>query len=903
MLSFVGTVPSIQAAQGQYVEVEQKFTSDISLASSLIRFNPALFIDQASKVLPTGHMFERAYTTGAMSIKDKDNNNYEATLTVIDNFNFKIKFGFLMVQDIGGYASLETYFNETVFDPDGNQNSVYRSVKKNIGFRVIAGVSEINHKIPISANLFFENYDNWSFKTGGKPIEGFKSGSDLEITYTGRTDIGNNYYFGLIRTDQIGGTGHFRDDYSLKYAFIDSSINQIADLSVTGISSAESFNSGVARITIAGSQLKTDAKYRAFIAFQLKGIWVSQLSEELTDTDPQNPITSGTEVVRIIDQFGNIETNSCASGLAPHGDVQVQWEIDKATFNADLTNNGISGTINDYFEGIEGFITNVLPANIDQDSRLGDPILVNVQHSNTKITAVVDVSPEDNYSGSKFVLLKATFNYGDYKDYQVQVFQLSYDAQLEALTATIKDPDGATVDLICQDSVFASSGDFKAEFSGVSPYKAFASVNGGDSVESDIITDEQATYLNFDKDKIAVGSQVCLFLVKDGSTANKTCEDCDDLAVFIQQSMGDNSSQMIVDIIASKDVNMDILVVNQVTSKINHSYTVSSQSSFQQTISVTPGVNKWGYFVKIMDGDCTYSIRGIVLSINTEDGPYASQYQKSITANENPCGLNDAATTCNNTTSLDVTCNPTTHAITIAWNDSFFDTSASDESSAIVDGATPVSPAPLSYSGATNVIIKRKVTFSNGCVLEINQPIKCILDSSLTCNNSRDIEATTANDELSITVTDSFTSTTAEDKTEYTLDGGTTWKAWTGTPVPLDKTELIRARTFASFTDGCPDIYKEIPVFFPAPKNYTPYNEIFEYGDETGNQFTITVNNGKLHEANPQTYFLYWRGQLITNQDEMTYTISNGVISVFYESSPYTVVPGDTFQLIFFYAG
>lgn len=888
MLSAVGTNSVIQATQGQYLTIERQFTSDADLSGELIRFTPFFYLENTENPIPNSYLFSRSYSTGTMTAQNAANANVSAELEVINTFNFIIRYSFFVWYDTKGYLSDTGYVNSTllnIFDP----------IEKNIGLYVSASQETTLYRQPVKISPFVASDALWTFQSSGTNIEGYEVGQNLTVKFNNSRsglNFSNNYYIGVARVDQITNNGLFIDDMSMQFALIDNVPNQVDSLPYSCYVSGTGFNNRKCEAVINGTCLLENAKYQIFIVAKTTGNWISYLSPILSEAIPQNPLNIGTESGQITDIFGNSHATYCATGISACAPITIDYDIDIASHDAALLALGIPDTLKDTFVSLQAYITETIPDQVDENTVIGDTLQTDVSISSSTLSANVSVPAFGSFGGTKYVVFKAVFDLTTYTDTHYRVFKLSYDAPKEVLSYTLTDPSAATTDVICAED----TGNYTAAFTGVGTYSAYVSINGGNCVtNSDLIT-ENPTNVQIDVDELPLEGQVCIYLLEEGTSTAEPCQDCEILDVFIRQRVTDNPSLMAIDIVTSDDVDMDILVVNQVKSSVNYTYSALSTSQFTTNQAITPGANSWGYFITFTNGSCTYRVAGQVLNIVSNSDPISDHVNLKLEATQTPCNPTETETDCeaNNKSNLVWSCTPATQTISLTWNDTFTDTIDTDVSSCISNGVV-TSPCPASIIGEEEVFVSRTITFTNGCVIHVSQDIVCKDDSTLNCQNSQSVTVSYVDKSFTVTTVDSFTSTPTNTAITYSVDNGVTFLPYTGETTT--EGQQIIVRSYVEFDDGCPDLEKIVTANNSSSTQlaYQKFRQVFT--EPTGDSVTITKNDGNVTD-NHNHVFVFLNGVLLSNSNEIQYSKVGPVFTFTKNASSYDLT-GKTVDIHF----
>ena len=197
MIQAITLLPPIIGTQGEYKQTVVQFTSDTLLTGKLLRFTPALWVTP-SDADPVNTAYQILYpaSNGDVEIPLVASDiykNYKATLEVLDGFNFKIKFEYIIGEDLNGWVGATAPNNQTFFTATG---PVYSS-QRYLGMFVDVGGDAARIDVPTTVDAFCDSGElNFTyFNTDGDQVTGFAPGEDLTIKInTSTINVGNNYF-------------------------------------------------------------------------------------------------------------------------------------------------------------------------------------------------------------------------------------------------------------------------------------------------------------------------------------------------------------------------------------------------------------------------------------------------------------------------------------------------------------------------------------------------------------------------------------------------------------------------------------------------------------------------------------------------------------------------------------
>ena len=776
--------PSItQATIGQYATVKTSYVSTKDLSGLLLKFSPATY-DNGQNIPPSSPAFNILYPApGIYPLTNLSSNNYEATLIVTDAFNFQICFSFFVTKDFSGWHPDSNIINADAFDYFGN------SFNADVGFWVNICNEDIFSQSPISVNGFC--IDEVDFGANG-----FTLGQDLEIPISIEGTLNNNFYVGLIRKDAINNSGPIFPGLVSNYALVNNGIQDVngfdKDCFKDGTGFITSGTTSTASLTIDRSCLTKFACFCIYVVYFKDGEWQSCLSDPIkVNATNANISLDGTYTA--IDDLGNTTESNCISGLSDCIGLDLCHMIDMAAFQDALNDAGLTGSFSDYYESISVF-------EASSPSATGGTAISFDEISEGNV-CINDFKPLN--TGTTYAIIQYTFNYGTHRDIVNVPFQLIYDAVTTQIDISIGSLCvGETYQLDLPDC------------------DIYTSINGSD-YELGIISS------SIDTSGLSVGDIICGKAVcSDPIDDPCVCPDCENITVNI-----DISSENCVGFPTPNcdgNFTANVVSTNSPVANFNINTIASGQTVASAGNAITVNFNFgnesfqviWTLNIELENG-CTYTVSGSDTIYNDVLEPgETTRIQKQVTGfgnGQEDCDLSgcdgnptDPIECGNNIASLVYECDPETGDITgISVIENFEDTpSNTPQLLCSFDQGLTFGACPSSISGEPNVLLSYDAEFDGCPDIHLQETILC--EPSIDCGNSRSLSCEVVNDQLIITITDSFTSTPISDIMQVSTDNGANYTTYNPSssynPITVANGDQIIIKTDTDFADGCPTV-------------------------------------------------------------------------------------------------
>lgn len=758
MLTVVSPAQSIQTTQGKYESVTIQLTSTVSLAGKVVKLTPSMF---DGVYLPEDHSYQLVYpASGTVAmVKMNPRFNTRADVEYISDFVFKLHFYFFVGRNMNQYENYGFRSNVLHFSPVG---AALGSVLLHLHVKVDS--DGVTATIPAEINKFDNTEITFSFIANGASINGYDSDYDLDISFSfSGLRAAHNCYVGWFREDQITGSGALVQDLGLSYTQISDIPYEVDGLPYSVFTGGRGFLSFStdknARVTIGQIELEDGATYRAYIVYNTGGVWKSAISNQLKREHAVG-VVDITPTFLITDALGNTTGDRCVMGLSSLVPVRIEATIPVASFGDAIVE---STRVYEY-------------TGVQDKGQFGSEVNAAITNDGTDITVTVDYKPAPNFQGLKNINIVVgvkvttvviigddTVSRADY------IFNttLAYSNSTVPINPTFE--VGVTpVDFICSDG----SGDLDIETGLTGILLPFISYGNGAYSENQHIS-VIGSEVTIAREGLSDGS--CLKVVNKGiPTEFNPCADrviLNQLTVWdfyvgfntvweITFTVGGGASQVVT------GSGTKLIVSSEETVAVI-SFTFTSDSAFANP---THGVNQLFF-----DIDCPDPV------------------------------------TCDNSTSINYTCDEDTHTITITPIDTIVGDLISTTYTATFGGTTIA--APETIVGEDEVYVFRKLEFSDCDPIEITERIVCYKASN--CSNTRIVTYALAGLQLTVDFNDTFASTIEVDSREITLDGGITWNPYTG-PLTVAVDDDIIIRHTVTFIEDCPDISGTINVVLEA---------------------------------------------------------------------------------------
>lgn len=802
-----------------------QFTSDTPLSGQVVKFNPALFISNPTQS-PSNNI-QNQWVAAYPSIGSTDdfnwtgsavNQNWQATIEAIDDFNFIVCLEFFWLSDMNGYTSDASYNNYQIFNNViGNGTSVYQQ-QQFLAMYVDVNGETANCFQPAEGNQFCQ--DNVQFTLG--ELDGFCPNEDLEIGICFPdigSGIGSTYYVGFIQTNSITNALPFVDDFNLNYGIVNNGISQVDtigqnDLDISCFASAGKgfFSNGIktrSKVTISGSCLVANSKYKLYVVYKYNGEWRSCISQPICQKLNEGyPNVSEIGSCCVTDSLGNEYQDCCVRGLASCGTSKICIKLPRSQFEAALADKGYTGILEDYF--VSGFMS----------QSNSDPSINGVGGSgglNVTPTITADgIEICTSYSSSNIETIFFTgcfrFNYGDSLNPLFQniyiISEVGFTGQnIPAMPTFALNGDDIESSYCCEDG-----GTLSVDF-GETGCTGFLS-NGGSTYS------EFGDISSIPTDILDCGTDYCVKAIcSDGTTTDPNdcdCPPCADVTLeFIQDTCGETTND--ISGVFSGTVLNDVSIIwsEVIGGNVVTQGTLSfNGNTFTGTIPISnPNANTstFSYLIQADTAEgCEYFINTGQITGNSQDVPpcdILNNYNLiKLTENETGCECDEECED-ENTGYVEYECDPE-NGITLCQSvvslQSPVDTDTGDQKTEDLDD----------NGNVIKCYITREITFTNGCEpLHIEDVIECINNDP--CVNSRTIEFSVSEDcKLEINFTDSFDSDILGDTLNIFINGNQTTYDQLNIPYANDlyicHGDSTQINTKTVFNDGCIDLDRQL---------------------------------------------------------------------------------------------
>jgi hypothetical protein len=793
MINQTSLISPINAAKGQFVQFSLSYQSTVPLVGQLLEVNLAPFTNQLLPN-PAVYAYQVPYTIGTQDMNfvlpsDK-NRNFRIEFEAITSTTFRLNFELFMVSDLDGFVSDVVFDNTLTFENEqGNaSSSIYTALQKNLWVALRVGQFTRNTPVPFLSST--ECSDSLVLE---QPT--FVEGQNLTLTFQSPLLTDFEYYVLIYNESQVQNGLNFVQDLQINYARIDNQVNSVATLPSGAFLSGTGFINGQAQLEINGAFLQAVNDYVIIPIYRHGGTWRScRINLRAGETGFQ-PIVGDVTCRHDIQDFSPFGTSCCGIGIPLGEKINVEFTAQKASWNAQIS-TFFPGTFNDYFHSAKIEFSTQLPSS--------QPVLStpasNLQVSQTSSQMIVTGSFTPPAVGVWYALLTIKMVYPTHEDIIVKPLRLSIFNTTQVLQYSLLDGDGNPVD---SELCIQQDGDVTFSYTPLNvDTKLYYSLNGGawiKAVIGNFITGISDGVVTFDADALSVNDSICFKLIVEGAGGQSgggddpSCDFCDDFinaTVIWEDNPVAGTQQVVVNLPFSPDFGQWYLS-QPAAPDTNGVLSQNTQIPIQLNFSAPVVLN---IFVEI--DDCFYSRTYII-----------SQPNQLITEPVLLSGCNPQLlpipSTCDNVASIIHQCLPDIATIDIAFTETFTSPVDDDIQEISLDGGATWIPAPLDVTDEPFIIIRRIVTFTDGCpTLNLYQTVTCIPETE--CFNSRLVEFTVdENDLLTITLTDDFNSSVDTDVVQVSLDGGLTFASYAA-PIQLSGGEEVVITSLVTFDDNCP---------------------------------------------------------------------------------------------------
>ena len=779
MLTSLGTPSSIQAAKGQYIKTCHQFKSDFDLTNEIIRVKVGLFTNG----VPNNQVFtwQSQYVSGGMTYISSNVSfqNYDVTLEVLDNFNYRVCVEFIASEDWQGFS-----------DDNGvsavNSNFIQGSGPAYTSGSSIAIHSQIGTDSNEAATCYtpieltdFCNLNYTLEDLNGNTVTGYTSGQDLKIRFGITGDASATFYAGFYDETGIGNNQGLPVDLGLSYAQMAGTIvNPVGNLPTTCLKTSIPINSnGVDSqgcLTIDGSCLNSGC-YRAYIIYKQDGEWLSCVTDQICLQGATAPKID-TEFACLATQGTQSTDKGCIFGLSSCLPIELCVDLDVAAYDAALLAAGLTGTATDYLQSVLADIEGVNYA---------------IDPNGTNTGGCVQYTPVNGFTGIIEASFTFTFDFGSHKDILTKVFELNYENQ-EIPNAGTFDQNGDDVsDVICAED----EGTLNVNTGITGDCKHFL-VLGNKVVE-------EITGSTIPVSSLSAGAEYCIKSICQDSVVDGDCEcpDCGPINVTIEAVKTGAGVQ--VQVIPSSGF------AGSIDSIINGTDPYGATFGFN-----CPGL-VCGFGIDVIltgDNGCVYTTsRTITLGELNNPANVPSSFSEVIniqgTGKEVNCDCPDEIECGDQFISILAECDEETGVITVQDDiTSITDTIKSDSGLEQSTDNITWSPAAAMVSGEVRMYYRRVIVTENCGTIQAFEQITCSVQ--IDCLNNRQItHEINTNCELILTITDTIGSAILQDRLCVTINGVKTVydPASSYTPITLNDGDEWSYES-SVIVDGCVDV-------------------------------------------------------------------------------------------------
>jgi hypothetical protein len=793
MITQTSLITPINAAKGQFVQFSLSYQSTVPLVGQLVELNLAPFTNQLLPN-PATYAYQIPYSIGTANMNfvlpSDRNRNLNVEFEGITSTTFKLNIELFMVSDLDGFVSDIVFDNNLTFENEqgGVVSSIYTALQKNLWVALKVGNFTRNTPVP-----FLSSTECSDSLVTEAPL--FTEGQNLSITLQAPLLTDYEFFALIYNESQIQNGLNFVQDLQINYAQINTGVNSVSTLPSGAFASGTGFVNGQAVLEIDGSFLQANNDYVLIPIYRHGGTWRSCRIEVRSAATGFQPIIGDIVCDHDIQGFSPVGTSCCGIGIPQGEQINVKFTLPKTSWNTQIS-SFFTGTFNDYFHSAKIEFSTQLPSN---SPVLSTPVN-NLSVSNTSTQLVVSGNFTPPTVGVWYALLTIRMQYPTHEDIIVKPLRLSIFSTTQILPFTLLDGDGNPVS---NELCIQQNGDVTFSYTpfGVDT-KLYYSLNGGawvNAVVGTFITGISDGVVTFNADALSVDDAICFKLVVEGAGGDSgggddpSCDQCNEnvnLTLLWEDNPIAGTQNVIVTLPFTPDVGFFQLsqpsapTTNGVLSQVT---TIPVQVNYTSPLTLNLNIE--------IDG-CFYSKTFIINEINQ---PIAEILPLSGC---DPINL-PLPDTCDNVASIIYQCLPDIATIDIAFTETFTSPVDDDIQEISLDGGATWIPAPLDVTDEPFIIIRRIVTFTDGCpALNLYQTVTCIPETE--CFNSRLVEFTVdETDLLTITLTDDFNSGVDTDLVQVSLDGGLTFAPYAA-PIQLTGGEEVVITSLVTFDDNCP---------------------------------------------------------------------------------------------------
>ena len=744
-----------------------RFASTTPLTGEVVKINIGQFLNLGTSA-PNQNLYQSTYMTGLMTYIGSipANQNHQAYLEVIDDYNFKVCIDFIAI-DYNGWL---TASNGSILG--GISGSLF-----SISAQVNGMVAQCD--FPVELNEF----GACDFQT---ELAGYRQGEDLVVTINATGVISNNFYIGFFDESQIGGQQDIFSDY-LQYAQIGNGVNDVITtngdtLPNSCIISGTGFVSGSSTVTIDGSCLNGGC-YRLYAVYFSNGQWHSCLSEPIKEAANQCPPIWGPTEFTLTDITGANFIGCCFTNVSPCGELKFRTEMEASAYNTMLADLGKSGDI----------LSNLISGSITLNGNTIDSVL-DLTGPNPAICGTIN---NPTLSGTQEIEYNFVFDLGDHKDYISGTCSVTFNTAVEETTFTINSENKLGV--ICAEDEEVLDIELPVDC------KSYLTLDG--NVISEIIDGQ------LDTSMLEIGVCYCIKSICEGVPTTEECEcpPCEPITInaTVVQSSPIGSvpifGQIQANLIGGGGTIVLDIFHNNTNTQITGSQFIPATSFICSDVQ-TDICGASFQFSVIMDDGCVYGTNGFttILSSNPENQVLVLQ---PLTTNQPECDCPEDPECEASNIALDYEC--VDGVLTINYIEDLNGTVLSNLKECSTDGGATWDACTGSYTNQ-NVSIRWVVEIEGCDTLVLNQEINCF--EVTECLNTRILNSCSIlSGNIELDFTDNFSSNTLSDKVKITIDGITqTFDVATYTPIPLTG-QINSIETCTIFEDGCADLILSFP--------------------------------------------------------------------------------------------
>lgn len=759
---------------------------NFSLVDRVIKVGTALYANNVSPV--DGFALTFPVAAGEYEMENIGGKNLKAYLIKdVSNQQFTIRYDFFATRDFDGAQPI----NADAFDVD-------RVIEDTVLIQASVQFTELLvAQAPINITIAprCRNQLNFEFYALTREIQtGFIPGRDLQIKITSSEVIDNNFYVGFYKNEAITNAPDIVKGLGLNYAKINSSLTHLFG-SCFKEQKPFSFSNGLSTgyVAIDSDFLKSGSTYTFYVVYSLNGKWESCFVD-VREVAADVVVTPDVDF-SVTDSFSKVINSNCVSALSPDVPIDLCVAINKASYNAKLTELGLTGTYDDYFHSVKAFW-----ADAPGDSSGRSLVFEQVSNSNFCVRSL-----RSPFQSKKYVVFQVAFKFIDHFDFLNLPFELNYKV-VETSAEVDFELEGRVYNVFCENEnrVF----EFTAP-GGIGCGQALVSVNGSEYRPSPIVQGSEVHPGFYNLNDTVCVKVLCSgdVVAPGGGGGSEEC-DCPQTAVIECNEYLDSSGGLSITFKKTDDI-QDLYFEGTYQGPVYSDFT-----GYQFQFYLEPGQSfEVSKMLMIMKDGCkyllaSYPLWSAPLSPNGNTSSTDSVYELAFDSCDGQTP-DSPQTTCSNSAAINYTCNSETGEVTISKTENFTSIIASQEFLASYNGGVTFIPCPSSVIGEENIFVVLRTKFVGGCAdLIVSQNISCKYDEFII--NNREIEASIVDNEIVINNTDDINSTKLSDKLYVSKDGGVTFTEYDlldagyDTPVTVQGNEKVIIKSVTVF-EGEPE--------------------------------------------------------------------------------------------------